>query len=139
MTNNKKIEAMINIKNIDYYKTTIVHNVPEELLEELDNLRTKFQKQKEARVKTIEKNPEKYASYFKDYHREYYRNKQSKDEKYMEYQRTKALERYYKKKEVRVEAMPLTLVPTGQIVVQSFTLVAPQGAPEKLNQIAQIF
>ena len=109
MTNNKKIEAMINIKNIDYDKTTIVHNVPEELLEELDNLRTKFQKQKEARVKTIEKNPEKYASYFKDYHREYYRNKQSKDEKYMEYQRTKALERYYKKKE------------------------------EKLNQIAQIF
>ena len=109
MTNNKKIEAMINIKNIDYDKTTIVHNVPEELLEELDNLRNKFKKQKDARVKTIEKNPEKYATYFKEYHREYYRNKQSKDEKYMEYQRTKALERYYKKKE------------------------------EKLNQIAQIF
>ena len=74
-----------------------------ELMNELELLRGKMKKMKEQRLQSIERNPEKYKTYFKDYQKEYYHRKQSKNEDYMEYQRKKALERYYRKKAEKEE------------------------------------
>ena len=60
MTNNKNIED--DIKSVDYDNVSPCVSTPDELLKELEHLRTKFKRQKEARVKSIDKNPEKYTA-----------------------------------------------------------------------------
>ena len=72
--------------------------IAEELMNELELLRSKMNRMKEVRKISIEKKKEKYQAYYKEYQKEYYHSRQKNNEEYMAYQRKRALERYYIKK-----------------------------------------
>jgi hypothetical protein len=86
-----------------------INNMPE-LLNELEFLRNKLSKIKQGRKDSINKKPEKYKEYAREYQKQYYHSKQINDEKYMDYQRKKALERYYRKKAEKQQLLNEILV-----------------------------